>query len=67
MNKNNLFDDGMSSRQIALKYFSLCDSVKGNERELLDNQFNKAFKKAQTKELIYAFEHSENGSVYVAQ
>lgn len=65
--KRTIFNDAMTSRQIAIKYFSICDSVKGDERKQLDNQFDNAYKKAQTRELEYAFGQSEDGTAYVAR
>ena len=68
MNKySSFFNNNMTSRQIALKYYGMCDSVKGDDRKLLDQAFDEAYLKSQEKELKYAFENSGDGSILVSQ
>ena len=63
---SSLFKKGMSSKQMGLKYFKICDSFKGDERKLLDEAFKEAFLQAQHKETEYAFAKSGDGYAYCA-
>ena len=68
MNKyTTLFNDNMSSKQIAIKYFTICDSLEGNDREMLDSAFKEAYLKAEDKELEYAYANSGDGCTYCTQ
>lgn len=65
MNKySKLFKDNMTSKQIGLKYFEICDSFDGKDREMLDNAFKEAYLKAEDRELEYAYANSSEDCNY---
>ena len=67
MNKfNSLFKKKMTSKEIALVYYGISDSYKGEEKELLDQAFKEAFLEAQHREDDYAFARSGDGYAYCA-
>ncbi len=57
----------MTSKQIAMVYYGMCDSYSGEDKKVLDDAFNKAFLDAQEREINYAFTHSGDGYTYCAQ
>lgn len=67
MNKySSLFKKNMTSKQIALKYFDISGSYNGEDKKMLDEAFDEAFKNAQHKELEYASANSGEGYAYCA-
>ena len=64
---DQLFDDNMSSRQIAMIYFRISDTVTGDEQKKLDTVFRKASMKAKKRELQNAFAVSNDGVAYMTQ
>jgi hypothetical protein len=62
-----LFKKGMTSKQIAMLYYKICDSYTGEDKQMLDEAFNKAFWDAQREELEYAMEHTSDSQIYCAQ
>lgn len=67
MNKySKLFKDNMTSKQIGLKYFRICDSFDGKDREMLDSAYKEAYIKAEDRELEYAYANSGDGYAYCA-
>lgn len=68
MSRQNLvFKKGMTSKQIAMLYYKICDSYTGEDRQVLDEAFKEAFWNAQKKELYYAMEQSSDSQIYCAQ
>ena len=68
MNKySSLFKGNMSSKQIALKYFKICDSFEDSEKEMLEKAFDEAYLKAEHRELEYAYANSGDGYIYATQ
>ncbi|SCY68614.1 hypothetical protein SAMN02910292_02489 [Lachnospiraceae bacterium XBB2008] len=67
MNEEELFKDDMTSKQMALLYYEICDSYSGEDRKKLDDAFDKAFVDAQKREVDYCLSLSEEGRVYCSQ